>query len=492
MRWHHKLTMCGNLAVVSEKSVGTARESLLVSLLMKGRFSMAKDMTKDMTTGKPLGLILRFCFPLVCGYMLQQLYSMVDTVIVGRYLGLEALAGVGATGAISFLVIGFATGICTGLSIPMAQAFGAGDMNSMRRYMTNAYYIAAAVTVVLTVLTILGTGQILRWMETPADIYDCAYDYIIVIFSGVGVSILYNLLAAMLRAVGDSKSPLLFLAIASVLNIGLDLLFILIFHMGVSGAGFATVLAQAISGILCLIYLYRRFPMMRPCRQEWTLELRRCRCLISIGLPMALQFSITAVGSIILQTAVNTLGTAAVTSVTAAQKISAIVTGPMEQMGITMATYCGQNLGAKQYERIQRGIRVSLLASLIYCVAVCLLVCFCGRYAAYLFIDSSETEVLALTVHYLRINAVFYPTLGVLFILRNSLQGMGYGLMPMLGGVSELVARALVCFVFVPIYGFMAAAIASPVAWVFADVLLVMVYFWSLRNMRSPSHAKVV
>jgi len=448
-------------------------------------------MQKDMTSGKPLGLILRFCFPLVCGYMLQQLYSMVDTVIVGRYLGLEALAGVGATGAISFLVIGFATGICTGLSIPMAQAFGANDYSGMRRYMTNAYYIAAIVTMILTVITLLETRQILHWMKTPEDIFNYSYNYIIVIFSGVGVSILYNLLAAMLRSVGDSKSPLLFLAIASVLNIVLDLLFIIIFHMGVSGAGLATVLAQAISGILCFVYLYRRFPIMRPCRQEWKLELLRCKRLISIGLPMALQFSITAIGSIILQTSVNSLGTAAVTSVTAGQKISAILTGPMEQMGITMATYCGQNLGAGQYQRIQNGIRVSLIASMIYCISACLLLYVFGRNAAYLFIDASETEVIVLAVRYMRLNAVFYPTLGLLFILRNSLQGMGFSLMPMLGGVSELAARTIVCLVFVPIFGFSAVAVASPVAWIFADILLVFVYFWDMRRLKTklmPCH----
>ncbi len=441
-------------------------------------------MTKDMTKGNPFGLILRFCGPMVLGYFLQQLYSMVDTVIVGRYLGLDALAGVGATGAISFLVIGFCNGICTGLSIPVSQAFGAGDYQGMRRNIANAYYIAAAVAVVITVVTLFSTGVILRLMKTPADIYPYSYAYIIIIFGGIAASILYNLLAAMLRAVGDSKSPLLFLAAASVLNIILDLFFLIVLKTGVAGAGLATVISQGVSGILCLVYLYRKFDIMRFARGECVLDLTRCGRLLSIGLPMALQFSITAIGSIILQTSVNSLGSTAVTSVTAAQKISAIVMGPLEMIGITMATFCGQNLGAKQFYRIRDGIRVSLRISMTYCVFSILFLWLLGKYTAYLFIDPSEAEVLSMAVRYMRLNALFFPSLGVLFILRNALQGMGFSLMPMMGGVSELAARALVCFAFVPIFGYNAAIAASPVAWVFADVLLITVYFWNMRKLK--------
>lgn len=441
-------------------------------------------MTKDMTSGKPMGLILRFCLPMVLGYVLQQLYSMVDTVIVGRQLGLDALAGVGATGAISFLVIGFSNGICTGLSIPVSQAFGAGDYQEMRRRIAHAYYIAAGVALVFTVLTMFATGSILRWMKTPEAIYAYSYSYIIVIFGGIAASILYNLLAALLRAVGDSKSPLLFLAIASVINIVLDILFLRVFGTGVWGAGLATVISQGVSGLLCLWYLFRRFPVMRFQKGECRFSGQRTLRMLSVGLPMALQFSITAIGSIILQTSVNSLGEIAVTSVTAAQKICAIVMGPLEMIGITMATYCGQNLGAKKFERIRDGIRVSLGISMGYCVFCILFLYLLGRQTAYLFIDASETQVLSMAVQYMRLNAVFFPVLGVLFILRNGLQGMGYSLMPMFGGVSELVARALVCFVFVPIYGYHAAIAASPVAWIFADVLLIAVYFWDMKKLR--------
>lgn len=441
-------------------------------------------MTKDMTAGKPMGLILRFCGPMVFGNILQQLYSMVDTVIVGRYLGTSALAGVGATGAISFLIVGFATGICTGLSIPVAQAFGAGDYRKMRKFMANAYYLAALIAILLTVLTMLATGTILRWMKTPDDIYTYAYDYIIVIFGGIFTSILYNLLAAMLRAVGDSKSPILFLAIASLLNIVLDLFFLIVLQTGVAGAGYATVISQGVSGLLCLIYLYRKFEVMRFRSGEMKPEPVQCVRLLSIGLPMALQFSITAIGSIILQTSVNSLGSVAVTSVTAAQKIGSIVMGPLESLGITMATFCGQNLGAKQFYRIREGIRNSICISMAYCVFSILFLCFLGKYTAYLFLDPSETEVIRLAVQYMRVNAVFYPVLGILFILRNSLQGMGYSLMPMMAGVSELVARSCVCFLLVPVFGYSAAIMASPVAWIFADILLVSVYIFDMRRLK--------
>ncbi len=441
-------------------------------------------MTKDMTKGNPLKLILGFCGPMVFGYILQQLYSMVDTVIVGRYLGLDALAGVGATGAISFLVIGFSTGICTGLSIPVAQAFGERDYVRMRKNIANSYYIAAAIALVMTAVTMLATEKILRLMKTPENIFPYSYGYIIVIFGGVSASILYNFLSAMLRAVGDSRSPLLFLAIASILNILLDLFFLIVLKTGVAGAGFATVISQGISGILCLIYLYRRFEIMGFQKGEGAFDAGCCGRLLSVGLPMALQFSITAIGSIILQTAVNSLGATAVTSITAAQKISAIVMGPLEMIGITMATYCGQNLGAKQFPRIRSGIRVSLRVSMAYCLFSILFLTFLGKYTAYLFVDPSETKVISMAVQYMRLNALFYPALGILFILRNGLQGMGYSLMPMLGGVSELAARAMVCFTFVPVYGYKAAIAASPAAWLFADVLLISVYFWDMHQLR--------
>ena len=321
-------------------------------------------------------------------------------------------------------------------------------------------------------------------MKTPEELYDFAYDYIFTVFAGISATILYNLLSSMLRSIGDSRTPLIFLAIAAALNIGLDFLFILGFHTGVAGAGYASVLSQGISGILCLIYMFKKYEIFRIRKEEWKLSLSCCGRLVSIGLPMALQFSITAIGSIILQTAVNTLGTVSVTAVTAASKLQMILTGPMECLGITMATYCGQNRGAREFERIRSGIRTSVVVSMIYCVVSAVIIIVLGGWMALLFLDASETEVMAQVKEYLRLNAYFYPTLGLLFILRNGLQGMSYSFLPMMAGVTELIARVLVCVAFVPDFGYTAACMASPVAWIFADTLLVTVYFVKMKSLK--------
>lgn len=449
------------------------------------------SMTKEMTSGKPYKLILSFALPMIFGNVFQQLYSMVDTIIVGKYVGVNALAAVGSTGAINFLVIGFALGICSGFSIPVAQSFGAGDHSKMRRYVANAIYLSVAAAAVLTVSTMLLTGPILRITNTPEEIYDDAYHYIIVIFAGISATIFYNMLAGILRALGDSKTPLVFLGISSVLNIILDLAFIIIFKMGVSGAGYATVISQAISALLCLFYMIKNYDILRFDSGEMKADAEKMKQLVSVGVPMALQFSITAIGSIVLQAAVNSLGTTSVAAVTAAMKIQTVAIGPMESMGITMATYCGQNRGAGKYSRITAGIKQSILMSMVYCVLSCVAVSIFGGALTTLFIDknSADTEniqrIIDLSLYYLRINGIFYPFLGVLFILRNALQGMGYSLLPMMAGVSELVARSLVAFAFVSIMGYSAVCFASPVAWIFADVVLVVTYTLKIRELKN-------
>lgn len=449
------------------------------------------SMTKEMTAGKPYKLILSFAVPMIIGNVFQQLYNMVDTVIVGKYVGVNALAGVGSTGAINFLVIGFALGVCSGFSIMIAQRFGAGDYSEMRKYISNSIYLCIAVAVILTTGTMLLTKPILTLMNTPDEIYDYAYKYIIIIFAGISATMFYNILSSILRAVGDSKTPLIFLGVSSVLNVGLDLLCIIAFDMGVAGAGVATVVSQGVSAILCLIYMRKNYDILRFEKGELKFEFQRSVRLLSVGIPMALQFSITAIGSIILQSAVNSLGTSAVASVTAASKIQTVAVGPMESLGITMATYCGQNRGAGKYTRIRVGIRQSLVMSMIYCVASALAVSFLGGAMTVLFVSSNQTspeelkEIIGLSVKYLRVNGMFYPVLGVLFILRNALQGMGYSILPMMAGVSELAARTLVVFALVSSYGYIAACLASPVAWIFADVLLVTTYFIKMKSLKS-------
>lgn len=440
-----------------------------------------------MTKGKPLKLILAFCIPALLGNMVQQFYNIIDSIIVGRYIGVDALAGVGATSSLTFLVIGFVIGLCTGFSIHVAQSFGAGDYKKMRKYAANALYLCGIFSVVLTVITMLGTRWLLVTMQTPEDIMQEAYDFIIVIFAGITVTMLYNILASIIRAVGDSRTPLVFLIISAVLNIILDFVFILGMKKGVASAAVATVISQMVSGILCIIYIKKKYFILHFEKDETKLDIGLCKELLAIGLPMAFQFSITAIGSVILQWAVNSLGSVAVAAVTAASKIQLLAIQPMETLGLTLATYGGQNLGAKQYERIKKGVNQAIIIGLAYSVFIYGFMELAGEKMTLLFIakDSLERgEILEQSKIFLRLNGLFYMFLSVLFILRNTLQGLGYSILPMMAGVSELVARTLVSVLFVGKYGYEAACLASPVAWIFADVLLITTYVLKQKDIK--------
>lgn len=441
-------------------------------------------MTKDMTEGKPLKLILAFCLPLVIGNIFQQLYNMVDTIIVGQYVGKGALAAVGATGSINFMVIGFAMGICSGFGIPIAQSFGAKDYKKMREHIANAVYLCFGITVGLTILTVLLTPTVLTLMKTPSDIYQQSYEYIVVIFYGIFATMLYNMLSSILRSLGDSKTPLYFLVLSSIINIGLDLFFIINLNMGVIGAALATVIAQAISGICCFFYMKKKFTILHFEDNENRFNVFRSKQLLAMGLPMALQFSITAIGSVVVQSAVNTLGSDVVAAVTAAIKISIMLTAPLETLGITMATYGGQNLGAGKVERIFEGIKQSFFISIIYCVIAVIVVFISARYLGMLFIKANEVAILDNVAYYLKANSAFYFLLGILFILRNTLQGLGYSFLAMFGGVFELVARVIVAFGFVGVFGYSAICFANPLAWLFADILFVGGYLYKSKELK--------
>ena len=440
-------------------------------------------MMKEMTHGKPFPLIMGFFLPMLLGNVFQQLYNMADTVIVGKFLNVNALAAVGSTGSVSFLVIGFVIGITSGSCILPAQAFGAGNMAEMRRMVANAIYICGAAAIIITALATSLTMPLLRLMQTPEEIIGQAFDYIIVINGGICVTIAYNLLAGILRAMGDSRSPLYFLILSSIINIILDLVFIIIFGMGVEGAGYATVIAQAISALLCFVYIRKNFPVLRFQKGEFAFSRILFFRILKISIPMALQFSITAVGSIIVQSAVNSLGTIAVAAVTAAYRLQFIVIQPMETLGVTMATYSGQNLGAGRFDRIKTGMRQALLTSMAYCFTVLLLMWFFGGSMCLLFVDAKETAVIADATYFLQTSCLFYPILGLLFLYRNMLQGVGYSFLPMMAGVSELVARAVVAFGFVGIFGFTAIVMASPAAWVAATALLVVTYLRKMKEL---------
>ena len=346
-------------------------------------------MTKDLTTGKPLKLIFDFVIPVWLGMMLQQIYSLVDTAIVGRTLGVLALGGVGATGSLNFMVIGFCNGLCSGLAIPMAQAFGAGDERQLRRYMTNAAILSAVMSILMLSVILPCTRGILTLLNTTKEQFSFAYSYIFVIFCGIPATILYNLTAGILRALGDSKTPVRFLALSSILNIVLDLVFILVFRMGVAGAAWATVLSQLISGIACLIHMGRNFPILHTERAEWQPRRRELITLFGQGVPMGLQFSITAIGSVMLTAAVNSLGPLYVSATASSGKINHVFMCFYTAIGTTSSNFSGQNLGAKKFDRIHRGVWCCILLATCYAVIHVLAAGFGSRYFLLLFLKGA-------------------------------------------------------------------------------------------------------
>ena len=437
---------------------------------------MAKDRTKDMTAGSPMRLILGFSIPLLFGSLFQQFYSVVDTVIVGRFLGMNALAGVGATGSVNFMIVGFCMGVCGGFAIPVAHKFGARDYSGMRQVIANCVWLSAGFALVITVAVCLLCRNILMWMNTPEDIFEDAYIYILIIFMGIPASFLYNILSGIIRSRGDSKTPLAFLTLSSFLNIGLDLLCILVFRMGVAGAAVATVVSQLVSGLLCLLYMMKKFEILHISKEEWRVNPGHMKMLCGMGIPMGLQYSITAIGSVILQTAVNGLGSLAVASVTTASKVSMFFCCPFDAMGATMATYGGQNVGAKKLDRVGEGLRSCTLLGASYAVIAFVVMYFFGDDLAALFVDEAGGRMLADARTFLVINSAFFIPLALVNIVRFLIQGMGFSAFAILAGVFEMAARTLAGLVLVPKLGFIGACFASPLAWVAADLFLIPAY----------------
>lgn len=445
---------------------------------------MAKSVTKDMTVGSPIRLILQFCIPLLFGMLFQQFYNMMDTLIVGQFLGVRALASVGATGSINFMIIGFCMGVCNGFAIPVAQRFGAGDYHSLRKYVANSVWLAIAFAGVMTLVVCVLCRQILLWMNTPLDIIDGSYRYIFVIFLGIPAVYLYNLLSGIIRSLGDSKSPLFFLVFSSILNIILDITLILAFNMGVSGAAWATVISQVVSGVSCLFYMVRRFDILKITKDEWRIDANCVGVLCNMGIPMGLQYSITAIGSVILQTAVNSLGSMSVAAVAAGSKISMFFFCPFDAMGSTMATYAGQNVGAGKLERVSQGMKSTCLLGFGYSILACIvLVCFGGTIAL-LFVNPQETQIIQQVSWFLAANSAFYFPLALVNIVRFTIQGLGFSKFAIFAGVCEMMARSLVAMAFVPIFGYAAICFANPSAWIFADLFLIPAYLYVMKRLR--------
>ncbi len=429
-------------------------------------------MTKDMTTGSPMKNIIKFCLPLMLGNLFQQLYNMADTIIVGRCVGKEALSAVGSVGSLNFLIIGSVIGLCAGFAIPVAQRFGAQDIQGLKKYVANIIYTSAVLGVFITVGAVLFTKPLLNILNTPTEIYDDAYNYIVIIFAGIGATMFYNLLASIVRSLGDSKTPLYFLLFSSVLNVGLDLLLIEVLNMGVRGASVATVISQIVSGVLCLIYIKRSFPILHLTKETSKPDFKYILSLLKNGLPMALQFSITAIGSVMLQSCVNSLGPDIIAAMTIGTKTQLMIVLPAETIGLTMATYCGQNMGARKLDRIKKGIGRGFILAAAYSVIGFCVARFLGPYLSLLFIEGAEVGVISLAQQYIDAGSYFYLILSVLFLLRNAIQGLGYSITAMMTGVFELFARGIGGFIFVAQFGYDAACFVNPVAWSVAVLFL--------------------
>jgi len=435
-------------------------------------------------------LIFGFWFPVLLGNLFQQVYNLVDSVIVGRFVGVNAFAGVSATGSLNFLIIGFLLGMCSGCAIPVAQSFGEGDPHAMRKYFANAIYLCGGLSVAMSVATVLLTPAILRWTGTPADIFDEAYHYIVYIFGGMSAIMLYNLSSGVLRAVGNTRTPLYFLVLSCAVNVVLDLLFVVVFKMGVTGASLATVAAQLLSGVLCTWVIFKRYDVLRIRGEEWKVDAACLKRLSGMGLPMGMQFSITAVGSLIMQTAVNGLGSAAVAAIGAGSKIYSLFCCPFDAIGATIATWCGQNLGARRIDRVRQGVRLSMGIMSVYAVIALGFVKLWGAPLISLFITGAQAEIVSKALQYLDMVVLFFIPLLTIFVLRNALQGLGFSRIAMFAGLFELVGRAFVAFMLVKPYGFSGAIMANPAAWIMADVLLIPAYLSAVRRLQLGAAAQ--
>lgn len=435
----------------------------------------------DMTAGNPTKIILNFTLPIFIGNVFQQFYNMADAVIVGKFVGTKALAAVGSTGTIMFLIYGFVVGMTAGFTVLTAQKFGAGDLPAMRRTVAGASFLSLIIGLILTASFMILMRPWLHLMNTPSDIYADAYAYIMIISGGILAQMLYNLLASILRALGNSKVPLYFLILSALLNIALDLFFIIVFHMGAAGAAIATIISQGVSGLLCLLYIIKKVPVLHMTREDWHPTGVLLRKQIQIGIPMALQYSITAIGTMMVQSSLNILGSTLVAAFTAASKIEQVVTQAYVALGTTIATYGAQNMGAGNIPRIRKGFCASTIIGILYSFAAAALVMTVGKYMSYLFVSEDVALIIDSVDIYLKCVGAFFIPLTIVNIYRNGIQGLGYGLLPMMAGVAELIGRGIVAVIAARQRSYLGVCLASPAAWVLAATLLLVMYFYIMK-----------
>lgn len=455
------------------------------SIKEKIRSVEMKSAQNDMTVGNPMKIILGFTLPIFIGNVFQQFYNMADAVIVGKFVGNKALAAVGSTGTIMFLIYGFVVGMTAGFTVLTAQKFGAGDMKGMRKTVAGAGILSFVVGALLTILFMAFMKPLLILMNTPSDIFADAYSYIMIVSGGILAQMLYNLLSSILRALGNSKLPLVFLIISALLNIVLDLAFIVGFGMGAKGAAVATVIAQGVSGILCLFYIIAKIPILHLKREDLYVGSTIYKNQLRIGVPMALQYSITAIGTMMVQSSLNILGSTLVAAYTAAGKIEQVVTQAYVAMGTTMATYAAQNMGAGSVKRIREGFKACTVIGVVYSFVAAGFIMTVGKYMTYLFVSEDVNIIMNSVDIYLKCIGIFFIPLAVVNIYRNGIQGLGYGLLPMMAGVAELIGRGVVAVIAGAKRSYPGVCLAGPAAWVLAGGLLIVMYYFIMNvNMR--------
>ena len=435
-----------------------------------------------MTKGNPLKLMLQFAFPLLIGNLLQQTYNIIDAAIVGQILGAKALASVGASSSIQFLVLGFCMGSCTGFGVPIAKYFGAGKLDQMRNYVFNGALLTAGIAVILTALCSVFCPQILHMLSVPEDIYDNAYAYLLIIFLGMPFTLLYNYLSSILRSVGDSRTPFMFLALSAILNIFLDLFCIIVLKWGCMGAAIATITAQAISGILCFFYIRGKMQLLRLEKENMIVQKDAVKELLGMGLPMGFQFSITAIGSMVMQAANNGLGSIYVSAFTAAMRIKQFLLCPFDAIGTAASVFCSQNLGARQADRIKKGALEATIAGCIYGFSAGLILIFFGRPLSMIFLSKNATAVLDASAKYLRCLGFFFGILGILNVCRMVTQGLGYSGRAIFSGVMEMIGRVIVSVGFVGTFGYTAICFADQAAWIAASCYIGPTCIWCIRQ----------
>ncbi len=444
-------------------------------------------MITDMTKGSPLKHILLFSVPLLIGNVFQQLYNIADLVIVGRTLGVESFAAVGAVAPLFFLITFIIVGLTNGFAVVTGQRFGAKDIQGVRNSVVISTILSVIVTFIFSSIFALSMNYILKWMNVPDNIYHNAFWYVEIIIIGLIATTMYNMLASIIRALGDSKTPLYFLIIASLINIILALIFIIVFHMGVPGSAIAVILSQGISVILCTIFIKYKFPILRIHRNEWFIKFDKdfydsAYEHLKIGVPMAVQFSILGISILIIQSVCNSFGSNVIAAMTAALRIEQIATLPMMSFGVALAAYVAQNFGARKFKRIRLGVIKTSTINIALSIVMAFVMRFWGTNIIGAFIGTATKEIINIAHSYLLISTIFYFFLGQIFIYRNALQGMGETVFPLLSSIAELVMRAFTAVYLAIKFGYIGMFYAGPIAWVSASTVLFLGYLYSIKH----------